>query len=465
MQAKLTQGSVGIHLVQLTLPMIWGVFAVIAFSLADTYFVAQLGTQALAAMSFTFPVVMGLGSVAMGLGTGAASVIARALGEGNRYRVQRLTTDSLILSLILVGILVVLGQVTIDPLFKALGAGPEVMPLVRAYMEIWYPGMICLVIPMVGNSAIRALGNTLAPSVIMTVAAVANIGLDPLFIFGWGNIPGMGVRGAAIATVLSRAITLIAALALLHYQEQMLLFTLPRWQTLIQNGRQIFHVGLPAAATNLIPPLSVGLITNLVASYGAAAVAGLGIASRIEAFAFIVPMSVAASMGPFVGQNWGAQQVGRIQQSLRLTSLFCWGWGVLLAIALGANATSVAALFDPDQIVVKTAATYLFWVPISYGAVGGILILSTTFNALGKPFPSMVMIALRTLILYIPCAYLGSQWFGIQGIFGAACLTNFVVGCGAFLWAWRSGCLGGRTSRSPSLAPPDPTEETVAVNS
>ncbi len=434
MRAKLTQGSVGLHLIKLTLPMIWGIFAIIAFSLADTYFVAQLGTQPLAAMSFTFPVVMALGNVAMGLGTGAASVIARALGEGNRHRVQRLTTDSLILALIVVGVFALVGLLTIDPLFSALGAGPDILPLVRDYMQIWYLGITFLVVPMVGTSAIRALGNTAVPSLIMTVAAVVNVGLDPLFIFGWGSLPGMGLRGAAIATVISRATTLIATLAFLHYRERILLFTVPKLNAICQNWKRILHVGLPAAITNLITPLSIGLITNLLAHYGPEAVAGLGIASRIEAFGLIVPMSVAASMGPFAGQNWGAQQSSRVRQALRLCMFFCLGWGVLLAIGLGANAVTIAAAFDPDPQVVATAAQYLTWVPASYGAVGVVLTLSFTFNAIGKPLPSMAITSLRTLLLYVPVAYLGSLLFGIPGIFAAACLTNFGVALGAFLW-------------------------------
>lgn len=125
MKAQLTEGKIGLQLIRLSLPMVWGVFSVLAFSLADTYFVAQLGTRELAAMSFTFPVVTVLGSVAMGLGTGTSSVIARAIGEDNRQQVQRLTTDSLLLSLLIVALLAALGMATIDPLFAALGAGPE----------------------------------------------------------------------------------------------------------------------------------------------------------------------------------------------------------------------------------------------------------------------------------------------------------------------------------------------------
>jgi Na+-driven multidrug efflux pump len=189
MKAKLIQGSVTLGLVKLILPMIWGIFAIVGFSLADTYFVAQLGTKELAAMSFTFPVVAIIGSIAMGLGTGTASIIGRAIGEGNHYRVQRLTTDSLMLSLLIVTILALLGLTTINPLFTALGAGKEVLSFVQDYMSVWYGGIICLVVPIIGNNAMRASGNTAVPSLIMTVAAAVNVVLDPVFIFGWGPIP------------------------------------------------------------------------------------------------------------------------------------------------------------------------------------------------------------------------------------------------------------------------------------
>lgn len=127
MKQQLTEGKISPLLLKLTLPMVWGVLAIIGFNIIDTYFVGKLGTKELAAMSFTFPVVILLGSVSMGLGTGTASVISRAIGEVNRtqfperdrYKIKGLTTDSLILSVLIVGILVVLGLTTIDPVFIA----------------------------------------------------------------------------------------------------------------------------------------------------------------------------------------------------------------------------------------------------------------------------------------------------------------------------------------------------------
>ncbi len=437
MQSSLTTGRVPRQLLKLSLPMVWGVLAILAFSLTDTYFIAQLGTNELAAISFTFPVVSILASVAMGLGTGAASIIAREIGKGNRQKVQRLTTDSLLLSFLIVGILAVLGLITIKPLFRVLGAGPDLLPMIRDYMGIWYLGMIFLVVPLVGNSAIRASGNTIIPSLIMTFAAVANIVADPLFIFGWGPFPALGIKGAALATVLSRAGTLVASLAFLHFRERLLLFTLPSLATLVRNWYRLLSIGVPAAATNLISPLSVGLITSLMARYGAEAVAGFGLASRIEAVALIVPLAISASIGPFVGQNWGAQKYGRIKQALQLSFCFCLGWGIIISILLGMLSSQVITWFDSNPNVVSSAGIYLTLVPISYGALGIVLTASSASNALGKPIPAMGMSLSRLLLLYIPLAYLGSLLFGITGIFSAACLSNAIVGLGAWLWQSR----------------------------
>ncbi|NEO91223.1 MAG: MATE family efflux transporter [Moorea sp. SIO3G5] len=434
MKQNLIEGKVSSQLTRLTIPMIWGVFAVIAFNLIDTYFVGQLGTKPLAAMSFTFPVVMTLGSLAMGLGVGASSVIARAIGEGDLQKVRRLTTDSLTLSLLVVALFTFLGLATIDPLFTALGADADVLPLIRSYMQIWYWGMICLVIPMVGNSAIRASGNTAIPSVIMTVAAFVNIALDPVLILGLGGFPRLELAGAAIATVISRATTLVVALWFLNNRLQMLCFNLPKLRVILESWKKILYVGLPAAGTSMVSPISIGVITGLLASYGTIAVAGFGIASRVESFSQIVLIAISASIGPFVGQNWGAKKYLRVHQALRLSFLFCLFWGVLVTVILAPTAPWLASLFNNNPEVITITATYLLIVPISYAGTGVILVASSTFNALGKPLPSVVMMVTRMVVLYIPLAYLGSQLFGVNGIFAAACISNVAVGLGAYIW-------------------------------
>ncbi len=454
MKQRLTEGNVGKQLFELTLPMVGGIFAIIAFNLVDTYFVGQLGTKQLAAMSFTFPVVMTLGSLAMGLGVGASSVIARAIGEGDRSRVQRFTTNSLTLGLVAVAIFVSLGLFTIDPLFTALGADAEVLPLIREYMEIWYFGMIFLVIPMIGNSAIRASGNTATPSIIMTISAVVNIALDPILILGLAGFPRLELQGAAIATVISRAITLIAALLVLHFKERMIYLKIPSFQETLWCWKDILYVGLPAACTSMINPISIGVITSLLATFGAVSVAAFGVASRIESFVLIALAALSASIGPFVGQNWGAKKYTRVIKALQLSFIFCIAWGGIITLILFLLAPWFASLFNKNPEVIKIAAQYLWIVPISYAAAGIILIVNSAFNALGKPIPSIVITVIRMFVLYIPLAYFGGQIYGVNGIFAAASISNLVVGIGAYIW----------NQNTCSLKAAQKAEQTVSVS-
>jgi putative MATE family efflux protein len=219
---KLIDGPVGKTLLNLTIPMVIGIMGIVAFNLVDTYFVGQLGTTELAALSFTFPVVFVIGSIALGLSMGTSAVISRAIGEGDRHKVQRLTTDALMLSLVIVISFAVAGLFTIEPLFKLLGASAEILPLIKRYMTIWYPGMMFVVIPMVGNGAIRASGDTKTPSMIMMAAVVVNLVLDPLLIFGIGPFPRWELEGAAVATVIARAVTMVISIRVLHWREKMI---------------------------------------------------------------------------------------------------------------------------------------------------------------------------------------------------------------------------------------------------
>lgn len=151
--ATLTEGPVGATLAKMAGAMLVGMFAVAAFNITDTYFVAQLGTRQLAAMSFTFPVVMLIGGIAIGIGVGATAVISRIIGQGRTDQVRQLTTDALLLALAVVAALVAIGLLTIRPLFGLLGATAETLPFVEQYMRIWYVGTIFVVVPMVGNGA------------------------------------------------------------------------------------------------------------------------------------------------------------------------------------------------------------------------------------------------------------------------------------------------------------------------
>ncbi len=260
----------------LTLPMIVGVLSMVGFNLIDTYFIGKLGKNELAALSFTFPVIMVVFSLIQGIGIGATALIARSIGQNDLKKAARETTDSLFLALVPVVVAVVVGLQTIDPLFTLLGASEQVLPLIREYMEVWYITVLFVIVPFVGNSAIRATGDTQTPSYIMVFAVLINAVLDPLLIFGWGIIPALGLQGAALATAISRGFTLLVSLYILRYREKLLTFDIPPQKVLFGCWKAILYIGLPTGSSRMIAPLAVGVVTALMAQYGSDAVAAFG---------------------------------------------------------------------------------------------------------------------------------------------------------------------------------------------
>jgi putative MATE family efflux protein len=437
--AVFTSGSVAGHLLRLAAPMASGMVAVIVLHLMDAFFVARLGTEALAAISFTFPVVMTVGSVAVGLGVGASSVISVAVGRGDARRIRRLTTDSLSLSLAIVGIFVVLGLATIDPVFRFLGADDTILPIIRSYMRIWYPGMIFLVVPMVGNNAIRASGDAVWPCVLTTLSAGLNILLDPLLIFGLAGLVPMGIAGAAVAATIARAVSLLGSLWILHCRKGMLDLTLPQLAEVLDSWGRILRIGLPAIGAAVIIPTSSAILTAMMARFGPGAVAAFGVATRIESFAMVTLYALSASLIPFLGQNLGAGRIHRMRYALRLSFGGCVVWGLLVAVILALAARPISGLFDPHPLVVEPAALYLRLVPISFALQGFALVAASAFNALGRPLSATVLTALRTMVLTIPLAWLGCRWFGPQGAFAAIGLANAIAGVASLLWIRRWG--------------------------
>lgn len=437
-KAQLTEGPITTTLINLTGPMVLGMLGMVAFNLIDTYFIGKLGTQQLAAMSFTFPVVMTIASLAQGLGVGASAVISRVIGQGNQGEVKRLTTHALLLSVLLVAVFAILGLFSIDAIFGFLGASPEVLPLVREYMVIWFLGVIVVVVPMVGNSAIRATGDTKTPSMVMLVAVILNVVLDPLLIFGWGPIPRMELAGAALASVLARAVTLVFALWVLYAREKMITFAVPKYKELLNSWKQILFVGLPTAATNMTVPLSAGLITRLIAGYGSAAVAAFGVATRIESFGLLMVMALTGVLSPFVGQNWGAQKYDRAETGIRTSQRFAMGWGLAMVVVLGLTSGFLASLLNDDPDVIATVQLYFWIVPLSYGLYGVLKEATVVLSVLQKPLQSAVLTLAQTFAVYLPLAYLGSDIFGLPGIFGALALSYVLAGAAAYIWLKRT---------------------------
>lgn len=424
----LTQGPVTEKLISLTIPMIFGLLSMVVYNLVDTFFVSRIGTKELAAMGFTFPVVMFVISIALGLGVATSSVVSRAIGRGDYHEVKRLTTDSLIISFFIVVIFAVLGWLSMDWIFRLLGADVETLALIRQYMFIWYMGVGFVVIPIVGNNAIRACGNTLFPSLIMVISMIVNIILDPLMIFGLWGFPRLGLKGAAIATVIARAVAFVLSLLILHYKEKLIDFALPSFKEFVSSVKQIFYIGIPSAISKLVMPVTMAIIMRLVSKFGSTAVAAFGVAIKIEMFVFLLIMALATALIPFVGQNWGAKKFDRVKEAIKKANVFSLWWGLGSFVVFLAFAAFLGNLFGKDIEVAKYITLYLWIIPISYGLCGCTFLITSVFNAMNKPMLAIALNLVWMFVLSIPLALIGSQLAGLVGLFVGLCLANLAAG-------------------------------------
>jgi Na+-driven multidrug efflux pump len=196
----------------------------------------------------------------------------------------------------------------------------------------------------------------------------------------------------------------------------------------------ILHVGGPAIASGLIQPISMLIVTRLLAGHGHEVVAGFTVASRVETMAHMVLWSASSSAEPLIGQNWGARRFQRVKEALKLVNLFCLAWGAftfLVMVTFGAWAVS---LIDDNQIVIDVASAFFLVIPLTIGFMGVMQVANSSFNARGRPGPAFVLSLVRTLVVYIPLSILGDWLWGYVGIFIATGFTNVSLGIVAWYW-------------------------------
>ena len=434
MSVDLTQGPVGAHLRRQGVPFSLGLVAIFSFEAVDLYFIGQLGDAPLAAIGFTLPVIWLLYGIGIGFEAGAASCVSRAVGKNRQDLARRLTTDTAVLACVVALILCVLGLSTIKPVFSLLGAPDDLIPLIRSYMDVWYWVAPLDVAMWTCLASIRARGNALLESKIISAAALLNLVLDPLFIFGWLGFPELGLKGAAVATLVSVSTMLTFTIWHLHFRLHVFAPVIAPIRDVLDSWKHMLAIGIPAMITNAIIPVSAGIVVAMVAKYGVDAVAGYGIAMRLEPMALIPFYALSAVSSPLFGQNFGAGRFDRLFEARRVIMRFCLGFGLLLAAFMCLLSETIASLFTDSEVIREVATDYIWIVSWSWGAYGIVMSVNASFNGSGRPMPGVVISSMRVIFIFLPLAFLGRMIFGLQGLFAASTIANLSVGVIALSW-------------------------------
>tara|TARA_B110000444_G_scaffold72082_1_gene67757 strand:- start:304 stop:1689 length:1386 start_codon:yes stop_codon:yes gene_type:complete len=424
---NLSEGSIQKSLIRMTTPMIIGMLMLFTFSLVDTLFISFLGTEALTAISFTFPVTFTIMSLAIGLGIGASAVVGKYLGRSDYEKAKEASTVINYISLLLATIVVAICWFFMDSIFNLMGARESLMPAIREYMNVWFPGSIMVVCIMTGNSILRACGDTKTPSILMAAAGLINAILDPILIFGLGPIPALGIQGAAWATVTAWGICYFYLMYILVIQKELVSSSMPSRPVMLSSGREMLRIGVPAAGANMMTPLAAGIMTAIAAGFGDEAVAAFGVGARLEPMATLIVLAMSSSLPPLISQNFGAAKIDRVEKAYQLSIKFILVWQMLVYALVALGAGVIASTFSDDPKVIETIKLFLWILPLGYGLQGIIILTNSSLNALHRPMAALYLSSARFFVFYVPLAYVGSQWFGLAGFFGGAFCGNLLM--------------------------------------
>ena len=416
-QSVLDDDRIGRLLLKLSLPAFFGMFVITLYNVVDTIFIGHyVGSLGIAGLSIVFPVQMLSMGIGMMTGMGGASLISRLIGADNVPRAEHALGNAITSTVVLSAVIMIAGLSNVDFWLKLMGASETILPYARDYMTIILIGMFFQTYAMAASGLIRAEGNARVPMIGMILGAVLNIILDAIFI-----IPmGMGVTGAALATVIAQ---LISVAYLMYYYYSGKSFLKIHWRNLVPELsilRDIFAIGIAALSMTLAGSLSAILMNRALITYGGdLAVAAFGILNRIMMFALMPGMVVGQGLQPILGFNYGAKRYDRALRVMKLAIAVATAWGVIAFAVLYSSPEPFIRIFTADSELIDLsshAARLLF---LAMPLIGFAMVGSIIFQAIGKAIQSFVTAISRPALFLIPLIFILPHYWQLDGVWWA----------------------------------------------
>lgn len=460
---NLIEGSILKSLMVLAVPIVLANLFQTAYQLVDTFWVGRLGAGAIAAVSLSFPLIFLLISLGMGLAVAGTILVAQYKGKGERKNVDYVAAQTLLMMFFIAIILSLIGYFTSPHLIKLMGVEESVLADAVSYLRISFSGLIFLFGFFVFQSLLRGVGDVRTPLYVVIGTVVLNIFLDPLFIFGFGFIPALGVAGAALATVATQGLAALVGVFILfsgRYDIHLKKINLTPDFKLIQ---KIFRLGFPASIEQSSRALGIIIMTFLVATFGTTVIASYGLGARMLSFVIIPALGLSMATATLVGQNMGA---GKIDRAAKIAKVSAWsGFGFLsiLGIIIFFLAEQLCKFFIPgDPAVIVMSAEYVRIMALSFGFIGVQQTLSGAFRGSGNTFVAMILAIVSLWVLRFPLAYILSKHttLSYNGIWWSFPVANVIATLIGLIWFSRGTWKKKRITEEIKLAK-ETIEETI----
>ena len=434
-QRSLTEGSIFYSLLNLAWPIILANILQTAYQLIDTFWLGRLGADAVAAVSISFPILFLILSLGAGLTLAGTVIVAQYKGAGDQRHVNYSSSQTVFVIFFIALLLSAVGYFAATPLMKLIGAGPEILADSVSYFKVSSIGFIFLFMFYVFQSLMRGIGNVMLPMYIVLATVFLNLILDPLFIFGLGPIPGFGVAGAAVASVVTQGLSALTGLFILFRGKMGIEINFSQMKFDFPWTRRMFTIGIPSSLEMSTRAGGMTVMVMLVTSFGSEVVAAYGIGSRILSLIVVPALGFAMATTTLIGQNIGASRIKRAEKVGNLSAKIAFFGLTFVGLLLFAVAEPLTAFFVPnDPQVIKDGSTFIKIMAPSFGLLGVQQVLNGVFNGAGFTKASLLISVFALWIVRFPTAFMLSQNTNLtfEGIWWAFPISNLVAAIIAF---------------------------------
>jgi putative MATE family efflux protein len=436
-QALLLSGSIPRALFALAVPIVLANLLQTGYQLTDAFWVGRLGAAAVAAISVSFPVTFLVIALGSGLAMAGATLSAQYMGAGRQDLVNHVAAQTMLMVVITSVLFGAVGYALAPSLLRLLGVAPEVYAGALGFLRVSFVGIIFVFTYAMFQALMRGVGQTRVPLLIVGATVLLNFLLDPLFIFGWGPIPGQGVMGAAIATLVTQALAAAAGVGIFLRGRHGIHLTLRGFLPDPVYLKRAFFLGIPGSVELSTRALGLMVMSFLVASFGTLTIAAYGVGSNVLQIVTIPVMGLSMAVSTLVGQNIGAGNMNRAAQAASFGAAVSFGLMTALGIVAWFAAPALVAFFVPgDPAVIAEGARFIRTMCLAWGGIGVQLCIVAAFRASGNMLMAMVIAMVSQWMVQFPLAYVLGKHTSLhaQGLWWSFPVTNAVVAVVAICW-------------------------------
>ncbi len=421
-------------IVKMSWPSIIAMVAISIYNFIDTFWLAKLSSQALAALTICFPIQIVFAAIGIGTGIGAGSFSSRMFGAGKLQKASQSAGQIFFLSFFFGLVMIISILIFHDAILLFFGANREILPLCRDYLIITVFSSPFLFFSMMSNNLLRAEGRPVLSMWVVLISSILSVILDPLLIFGIGPFPRMEIKGAALSAVISQFIASIFSVYFMFLKsskfELKFHFLLPDLPII----RSIYSTGLPSIIINLIASVILALYNHILSNFGSLAIAALGICFRVNGLVTMILFGIGFGVMPIVGYSEGAKLYGRLKEAVFVALKVSVSIALISTILLEVYAGPIVKIFSSDEALVTIATPALRIYVSALIFMAPTLIFINTFMGLGKGTIAMFLLFFRDVILLIPLLIGLASWLGLFGAWLALPVANLMALIAVLFW-------------------------------